>query len=112
MLEVPDDRDTLLERGVTALSDFAGRATLTDVEIEKERGVVLEDGVCDAARANDPAAADAGALPRLPLCDRTAHRLPEIIQHGSADRLRAYYRDWYTPDRMTVVASATSIPSG
>ena len=30
MLEVPTDRDTLLERGVTALSDFAGRATLTD----------------------------------------------------------------------------------
>lgn len=40
-LEVPTDRDSLLDRGVTALSDFAGRATLADPEIDKERGVVL-----------------------------------------------------------------------
>src|SRR5205823_2223931 len=42
-LEVPTDRDTALERGMDALSDFAGRASLSDVEIEKERGVVLEE---------------------------------------------------------------------
>src|SRR5439155_7304502 len=43
MLEVPTDRDTLLDRGVMALSDFAGRASMSDVEIDKERGVVLEE---------------------------------------------------------------------
>src|SRR5262249_42844872 len=43
MLEVPTDRDTLLDRGLNALSDFAGRATLSQTEIDKERGVVLEE---------------------------------------------------------------------
>jgi zinc protease len=43
MLEVPTDRDTLLDRGLDMLSDFAGRATLSQKEIDKERGVVTEE---------------------------------------------------------------------
>src|SRR5436309_7518626 len=43
MLEVPTDRDTLLGRGLDVLSDWAGAATLSDAEIQKERGVVLEE---------------------------------------------------------------------
>src|SRR5207244_5887471 len=43
MLDVPTDRDTLLDRGLDALSDFAGRAALSDSEVTKERGVVLEE---------------------------------------------------------------------
>jgi zinc protease len=42
-LDVPTDRDTLLDRGLLALSDFAGGATLSDSEFAKERGVVLEE---------------------------------------------------------------------
>src|SRR5205823_5295634 len=43
MLEVPTDRESLLARGLDVLTDFAGGATLTDREIQKERGVVLEE---------------------------------------------------------------------
>src|SRR5512140_1059749 len=43
ILDVPTDRDTLLDRGVLVMSDYAARATLSDTEIEKERGVVLEE---------------------------------------------------------------------
>src|SRR5262249_41538625 len=43
MLDVPTDRDSLLVLGLHALSDFAGRATMKDTEIDKERGVVMEE---------------------------------------------------------------------
>src|SRR6185503_19788070 len=43
MLEVPTDRDGLLTRGFEALSDFAGGASLEDSEIDRERGVVIEE---------------------------------------------------------------------
>src|SRR5215203_3950772 len=40
MLDVPTDRAGALNRGFEALGDFAGGATLTDEEIDRERGVV------------------------------------------------------------------------
>ncbi len=105
MLEVPTDRPELLTRGMQALSDFAGRATMKSSEIEKERGVVLEEWRLGR-----------GAQERIqrqqwPLVfhkSRYAERLPigkpEILKQAPAARLRDYYREWYTPDRMAVVA--------
>ena len=43
MLEVPTDRSGLVEKGLTVLADFAGGWTLSKNEIDKERGVVLEE---------------------------------------------------------------------
>jgi zinc protease len=105
MLEVPSDRDSLLDRGVTVLSDFAGRATMTDAEIDKERGVVLEEwrlGQGAWERINRR------QFPVVYHGSRYAERLPigqpDIIQKAPYDRLRAYYRDWYVPSRMAVIA--------
>src|SRR5688572_17139922 len=43
MLDVPTDREGVLDRGFEALSDFAGGLTLDPVEIDRERGVVIEE---------------------------------------------------------------------
>jgi zinc protease len=43
MLNVPTDRAGALDHALQALSDFAGGMSLTDKEIDKERGVVLEE---------------------------------------------------------------------
>jgi zinc protease len=105
MLEVPTDRDTLLDRGVMALSDFAGRATMSDVEIDKERGVVLEEWrLGQGARERVSRQQYPKIFHGSRYADRIPIGLPEIIQKAPHDRLRAYYRDWYTPDRMTVIA--------
>src|SRR5438552_2294369 len=105
MLDVPTDRDTLLERGLDALSDFAGRATLTDTEIDKERGVVLEEWRLGQG------AGERISRQQYPVifhgskyAERIPIGLPEIIEKAPHERLRAFYRDWYTPDRMAVVA--------
>ncbi|HYJ31845.1 MAG TPA: insulinase family protein [Candidatus Binatia bacterium] len=104
-LDVPTDRDSLLVRGVTALSDFAGRATLTDPEIDKERGVVLEEwrlglGSGERIRRKQFPVLFHGSR----YADRLPIGLPEVIEKAPHDRLRAFYHDWYTPDHMAVIA--------
>ena len=105
MLEVPTDRDTLMDRGLTVLSDFAGRATLSDKEIDKERGVVLEEW------RRGQGAGERMSRKQIPMiyhgsryADRLPIGLPEVIEKAPYERLRALYHDWYTPDRMAVVA--------
>src|SRR5262249_36924801 len=105
MLEVPTDKDSLLHTGLDALSDFAGRAKMSDKEIDKERGVVLEEwrlgrGADERMqRQQFPVTFhDSRYAVRLPIGK------PEIIQGASHARLRDYYKDWYRPEWMAVIA--------
>src|SRR5215471_1807394 len=43
MLQVASDRPGLVDKALLALSDFAGGMTLSPTEIDKERGVVIEE---------------------------------------------------------------------
>jgi zinc protease len=43
MLEMPSDKNENVQRGLDALSDFAGGLTLDPAEIDRERGVVIEE---------------------------------------------------------------------
>ncbi len=104
MLDVPADREGYVDKGLTALRDFAGGASLTTEEIDKERGVVLEEwrGRLGAgSRITDQ------QLPLLFYGSRYADRLPiglpETLRTFPPDRLRAFYRTWYRADRMAVV---------
>lgn len=104
MLDVPTDRDGYVDKGLLALRDFAGGASLTGEEIDKERGVVLEEwrGRLGAgSRITDQ------QLPLLFHGSRYANRLPiglpDTLRTFPHERLRAFYRTWYRADRMAVV---------
>ena len=43
MLDVPTDRDGYVDKGLLALRDFAAGIELPPAEVDKERGVVLEE---------------------------------------------------------------------
>jgi zinc protease len=105
MLDVPADRDSLLLTGLNALSDFAGRATMSGKEIDKERGVVMEEW--RLGRGADERM-QRQQLPVLFHDSRYAVRLPigkpEIIQGVSYQRLRDFYKTWYRPEWMAVIA--------
>src|SRR5262249_2693462 len=105
MLEVPTDKDSLLHIGLNALSDFAGRATMSEKEIDKERGVVMEEwrlgrgGHARMQRQQFPVIFhDSRYALRLPIGK------PEDIQGVPYARLRAFYKDWYRPEWMAVIA--------
>ncbi len=105
MLEVPTDDPDILDRALLVLEDWASAVTFDDEEIERERGVVIEEWRGDrgaGARLRD------AEIPYRFHGSRYAERLPigdpEMVREAPPDRLRDFYRDWYRPDLMAVIA--------
>jgi zinc protease len=105
MLQVPTDKSEVIDRALLILEDWAHGVTFDPAEIDKERGVVMEEwrmGRGAGARMSDK------LFPLLLKGSRYADRLPigkpEIIQNFKPDTLKRFYRDWYRPDLMAVVA--------
>jgi len=104
MLDVPTDRAGALDHGLQALADFAGGMSLTDKEIDKERGVVLEEwrqrlGVSSRLQG----VTDRAVYGASKYAERLPIGLPETIQKAPYERVRDFYRENYTPDRIGVV---------
>jgi zinc protease len=104
MLELPTDSADVVAKGLVALADFAGGLSLDPEQVEKERGVVVEEwrGRLGAgSRIRDK------QIPILYNQSRYAERLPigkpEILRNAPVARLRAFYDTFYRPDRMAVV---------
>ena len=105
MLQVPTDDPEILEKGFTILQEWAGSLAFEDDEIDKERGVVIEEwrlGRGAGARMRDK------QFPILFKNSQYAKRLPigkkEILENAPHDELRRFYKDWYRPNLMAVVA--------
>jgi zinc protease len=105
MLELPTDREGILTRGLEALSDFAGGISLEPAEIDRERGVVIEEWRGRQGAATRMEAAQMQALfgPSR-YADRLPIGLPEVLKSFPAERLRDFYGGFYRADRMAVVA--------
>jgi zinc protease len=105
MLEVPTDRPEIVGRGFEALSDFAGGITLATEEIDRERGVVIEEWRLRQGVGSRMESAQMTALyGESRYVDRVPIGLPDLIKTFPAQRLRDFYRDQYHPDRMAVIA--------
>ena len=105
MFQLPSDKPGIVEKGMQALADFAGGMTLDPKEIDKERGVVVEEwrgGLGAGSRLRDQ------QIPVLFAKSKYAERLPigkpEILKSFPASEIKAFYTKWYRPDRMAVVA--------
>src|SRR3954470_11755111 len=105
MLDLPSDKPEIVQKGLTAFADFAGGLTLDPKEIDKERGVVIEEwrgGLGAGSRVRDK------QIPVLFYHSKYADRLPigkpDILRSFPPARLKAFYDTFYRPDRMAVVA--------
>ena len=105
MLQLPTDKPETLDKGLLVLEDWAGNATFEDVEIDKERGVVIEEWRLGRG-ANERV--QNKHLPNELYGSHYADRLPigkkEIIEKCSYETLRKFYHDWYRPDLMAFIA--------
>jgi zinc protease len=105
MIEVPTDTSKILRKGFQILEDWAHNLSFDSVEIDKERGVVIEEwrlGRGAQQRILDK------QLPVLLKDSRYAERLPigkvEILRNFKHPVLINFYKTWYRPDLMAVVA--------
>jgi zinc protease len=104
-LQVPTDQPELVSRGLGILRDWSDSMTFDPAEVDKERGVVLEEwrlGRGAGMRLFDKEA------PVLfhgsKYADRITIGKPEIIKGAPRDALVRFYKDWYRPDLMAVIA--------
>ena len=105
MLQIPTDSPAIMKKAFQILEDWTWALSLENEEIDKERGVIVEEwrlGRGAAARMMDK------QLPTIFKGSRYAGRLTigkkEIIETFEHDVLKRFYRDWYRPDLMAVVA--------
>ncbi len=105
MLPIPTENEKLVNEGLQVLRDWAGGLTFDPEEIDKERGVVVEEwrlGQGADQRMREE------WFPVLFKDSKYANRLPigtkEIIEGASYETIKQYYKDWYRPNLMAIVA--------
>jgi len=105
MLQLPTDDAEALRTGVRILGEWAHNVTFDAAEVDKERGVVIEEwrlgqGADERMRKQ--------YWPILFRDSRYAERLPigqvSVLESFPREELLDFYRDWYRPDLMAVIA--------
>ncbi|QEC51529.1 zinc protease [Anseongella ginsenosidimutans] len=105
MLSLPTDTVEVFKTGFQVLEDWAHNLSFNPEEIEKERGVVLEEW---RLRLGAAQRMQQQYFPTLLYQSRYADRLPigkpEIIENFEHPELISFYKDWYRPGLMAVIA--------
>lgn len=105
MLSLPTDTVKVFKTGFQVLEDWAHNLSFNPEEIEKERGVVLEEW---RLRLGAQQRMQQEYFPTLLYQSRYADRLPigkpDVIEHFEHPQLISFYRDWYRPGLMAVIA--------
>ena len=106
MLPVPTDKPGLVDKGLEILEDWAHNALLDSAEIEKERGVVIEEwrlsrGADERMMKQTLPVQYKGSLyaDRLPIGNKTSL---ETFSHAA---LKRFYKEWYRPDLQAIVVT-------
>ena len=112
VLALPDTKPATLDRGLLYLSDVAFRMSLLPEEIDRERQIILEE---KRARASPRQRVRDEVLARLAPGSTLGRRLPigteETIRAMALPHFEAYYRRWYVPSNMTVIAVGDMDPA-
>lgn len=103
-LPIPSDDPEILKNGIQIMRDWAYGATLDPAEIDKERGVVLEEkrlGKGAQQRMQDK------YLPMIFNNSRYSNRLPigteDVLKNFNPETIRKFYTDWYRPDLQALI---------
>lgn len=103
-LPLPTDDPELFKNGMQIMRDWAQDALLDPSEIDKERGVILEEkrlGKGAQERMQNK------YLPMLFNNSRYAKRLPigteEVLKNFKPEAIRQFYKDWYRPDLQALI---------
>lgn len=103
-LQVPTDSIQVFKKAMQILEDWAHQVSFEPVEIDKERGVIVEEwrlGRGADARLRDK------FFPVILKGSQYAKRLPigtkESIEKSPYNELTKFYKDWYRPDLQAVI---------
>lgn len=104
-LHVPTDKDGLINESLSVLREFAYFTRISEEDLDKERKVVLEEW---RESKNAQGRLFENYIKALCKGCKWCERLPigteEVIKGVSAEKLRNFYRKFYHPARMAVIA--------
>jgi zinc protease len=105
MLKVPTDSPEIMQTSFLILEDWAHGVTFEPKAVDKERGIIVEEWRLDQGADERMREKQ---FPVLLRGSRYADRNPigkkEIVETFSVETLKRYYRTWYRPDLMAVIA--------
>jgi zinc protease len=105
MLQLPTDSVAVLKKGFTILQEWAQHVAFDGTEIDKERGVIIEEWRLGQGAQMRVLMQQ---LPFLLYNSQYAQRFvigkKEVLESFKHETLKRYYRDWYRPDLMAIVA--------
>ena len=105
MIQVPTDSDVVFNKAFQIIYDWTHLNLFDSIEIEKERGIVISErrlGLGAFQRMQEQ------YWPILFKDSRYATRIPigklDILQNCKHSTLQQFYKDWYRPELMAVIA--------
>ena len=103
-LPLPSDKPDILNNGLVIMKDWAQAATLETSEIDKERGVILEEKRVGKGAGERM---QRQFFPVLLNQSRYAERLPigtdEVLNNFKPETLRSFYTTWYRPNLQALI---------
>ncbi len=102
--KLPTDDQVKLRKGLQILSEMAWQVSFDPAEIERERGVIIEEwrlGQSADQRVSD--AQNAVFLAGSRYAERSPIGTFEVLSTFPHEALKRFYTDWYRPDLQTVV---------
>ena len=104
ILPIPTDDPEIVEKGFTVLEDWAFNNLFDKNEIEKERGVVLEES--RLSKGSDERMSRK-YFPKLFNGSKYGERLPigkdEVLKNFKHETLKTFYKNWYRPNLIAVI---------
>ncbi|MEM7697091.1 MAG: insulinase family protein [Verrucomicrobiota bacterium] len=104
-LDLPNTEEAMLDEGFKLLRDYADGMLLLPDEIEDERGVILaEKRSRDSVSWRTFVEQVGFALPESIVSRRMPIGIEEVIVNAQRERFVEFYENWYTPNRLVVIA--------
>ena len=103
-LPIASDNPELLAGGLRIMRDWAGEATLDSTEINKERGVVLEEKrLGKGAGERMQRVYYPVLMNNSRYADRNVIGLDTVLNNFTPETIRRFYHDWYRPDLQALI---------
>ncbi len=104
ILPIPTEKKENIEKGFQILEDWASSVSFDHAEIDKERGVVLEE--LRLGKGADDRMSKI-YFPKLFEGSKYGDRLPigteDVLKNFNYETIKKFYKDWYRPDLMAVI---------
>jgi len=110
-LDLPHNSPEKIALGLSILRDFTDSAVINKAEVKREAKVIESE-----RRTRDSSASRVGEEltaflhPGTLITRRAPIGTPESVESATPERLREFYRTWYRPSRLTVIAVGDAEP--